>query len=193
MSGIKRQMKSVHTQVKKNKLAGSAICNYNSEDLVNEQIMRELQAAHEYRSLAYWAKYNNYFNCAKIFKHCENDEIEHGEKWCKYQDERRGKVIFGNLDKPISYDKITSIKQAFKYALDMELEMNKCLNNFHEISDGMNDYNLSNFIDNFISDQIADQRELEALITFCENNKDTDCDIDYKLAQFIKTVKHLVY
>ena len=172
----------------KNKIIKSAKCNYNVDNLVNKQIMRELQASHEYRSLAAWARHNSYFNSAKIFKEMQEDELKHSNKWTTYQDERRGEIEFEEISKPISFNKIKSLKHAYTIALDMELQMNEHLNNFHEISDEISDYNLSSFIDEFIADQITDQRELEAIICFC-NSGHNDYDIDYKLAKFLETVK----
>ena len=186
-----KRQRTTNTQssYKTTKCIGSARCNYDAEDLTNSQIMRELQAGHEYRSLVAWARYNNYFNCAKIFKEMQEDEMKHAEKWCNYQDERRGKPNIEELNSPISFDEIKGISHAFMIALEMEKTMNKCLNEFHEISDEMKDYHLSSFIDEFISDQITDQRELEAIVVFCNKFKNNEYDLDFKMARFLKTVK----
>eukprot|EP01134_Creolimax_fragrantissima_P004547 CFRG4547T1 len=145
-----------------------SICRQNfasaSENHINDQINVELTAAYHYLSAA------AYFNRDDValpgfrhfFKKSSEEEHEHAQSFIDYQNKRGGVVTFQAIEAPPAWN---GPLMAMEAALAMELRVNASLLNLHKTAEENNDAQMTDFIDDFLLEQVNAQKELADLIT----------------------------
>lgn len=102
--------------------------NYNKkiEEVVNIQIQAEQQAAQDYLNLAVTFLHlsKSYLGAGGFFIKMYKEELDHMEKLIRYQLLRGGLPTICGLDPPHK-NKNTTLLDAFKQSLKMEIEITK--------------------------------------------------------------------
>lgn len=143
--------------------------NYHSESEagVNKQINLELYASYTYQSMAW------YFNrddvalpgFHKYFKKQSEEEREHAEKLMKFQNQRGGRVVLQNIQKP-ERDEWDSGLAAMQAALALEKNVNQSLLDLHKLADSHGDAQFCDWIEsNYLTEQVEAIKELSDHIT----------------------------
>lgn len=110
------------------------MCNY--ENLINEQIKRELEASNFYYALhfKFLSQSNHRPNFAKLLKERTEEEKEHASVLAKFQVERGAAVKIMALDAP-GVDEVNTIEQAIDAMLAKEVSLTTHLANLKKIAD----------------------------------------------------------
>merc|ERR1711971_1327671 len=82
------------------------------------------------------------------------EEREHGMKLMAYQSKRGGRCVFQDIAKPVSME-WGSCLEAMEAALELEKMVNQSLLEITKAADAKADSHLSDFVDEFLEDQVA--------------------------------------
>jgi ferritin heavy chain len=104
-------------------------------------------------------------NFASYFKKCADEEFEHAQKFMKYQNQRGGTIVLSDIKKPKDDNKWGKGIDAIRSALDLERDVNDKLHKLHKVADSHNDYELADFVDEFLHEQVEAIRELTGHLT----------------------------
>jgi len=143
--------------------------NYHqdSEAGVNKQINMELYASYVYQSMAFYFDRDDVAmkGFSKFFKKSSDEEREHAEKLMKYQNQRGGRVVFQDIQKP-ERDEWGSGVDAMQAALALEKTVNQALLDLHAVADSHGDKQMCDFIEaNYLTEQVEAIKELSDYIT----------------------------
>ena len=133
-----------------------------SESMINDQINLELTAQHTYTALsAYFASdQHNWPGLAKFMKESANEEREHAEIFINYQNTRGGTVKIGTIS-PLDFDFTNTSESILTQALGFVLQMEqKVYESILAISEQSTDPALSDFLDDFLKEQLEAQYQL---------------------------------
>merc|ERR1711951_242332 len=151
------------------KMAVSKIRQNYHEDCeasINKQINMEFYASYVYLSMS------SYFNrddqalpgFAAHFAKESEEERDHGMKLMEYQTKRGGRCVFQDIAKPVSME-WGSCLEAMEAALELEKMVNQSLLDLHKAADDKGDSHLSDFLDEFLEDQVASIKTIGDNIT----------------------------
>merc|ERR1711971_1431864 len=142
--------------------------NYHEdcEALINKQINMEFYASYVYLSMS------NYFSrddqalpgFAAHFAKESEEEREHGMKLMAYQSKRGGRCVFQDIAKPVSME-WGSCLEAMEAALELEKMENQSLLEITKAADAKAASHLSDFVDEFLEDQVASIKSIGDTIT----------------------------
>lgn len=143
--------------------------NYSEEceKGVNDQINLELSAMYTYLSMsAYYDRADVALpNFAKYFKKCAYEELEHAQKFVKYQNKRGGLLVLKAVPKP-EMDEWGRGVEGMKAALALERKVFRALNDLRAKCDVNNDYEMADFLEaNFLHEQVEAIKELGGHVT----------------------------
>lgn len=143
--------------------------NYHqeSEDGVNKQINLELYAMYTYLSMSYYFERDDVAlnGFAKYFRKASKEELEHAEKFMKFQNDRGGRIILQNIKRPAK-DEWGCGLDAMQAAMELEKTVNQALLDLHKVADKHSDFMMSDFIEgNFLHEQVSAIKELGDHIT----------------------------
>jgi len=142
----------------------------DSEAEVNKQINMELYASYVYLSMSYYFDRDDVAlpGYSKWFKKCSDEEREHAQKLMKFQNERGGKIVLQDIQKPPK-DDWTSGLAALETALELEKAVNESLLHLHAVAGSHNDAHMCDFLETYyLNEQVDAIKELGDLITQCK-------------------------
>merc|ERR1712192_233623 len=132
--------------------------NYHEdcEALINKQINMEFYASYVYLSMSYYFSRDDQAlpGFAAHFAKESEEEREHGMKLMAYQSKRGGRCVFQDIAKPVSME-WGSCLEAMEAALELEKMVNQSLLEITKAADAKADSHLSDFVDEFLEDQVA--------------------------------------
>ena len=126
------------------------------EAAINKQINLELYASYCYLSMAYYFDRDDVAlpGFFKFFKKQSDEEREHAQKFMKYQNQRGGRIVLQNVNKP-SLDDWGSGIDAMQAALHLEKTVNQSLLDLHKLASTQGDAQFSDFLESqFLDEQI---------------------------------------
>jgi ferritin heavy chain len=143
--------------------------NYHAECEagVNKQINLELYASYVYQSMAYYFDRDDVAlkGFSKYFGKASSEEREHAEKLMKYQNQRGGRIVLQNIQKP-ERDEWGSGLEAMQAALALEKNVNQSLLDLHQVASNNNDPQFCDWIEsNYLTEQVEAIKELSDHIT----------------------------
>ncbi|KAI6649690.1 Ferretin [Oopsacas minuta] len=143
--------------------------NYHpvSEGAINKQINMELHAFYTYLSMAYHFDRHDVGlqGFHEFFKKRSGEELEHAQKFMKYQNTRGGTIVIQDIKKPIK-DSWGSCLEAMEGALNLERTVNDSLLKLHATASGNNDAHLCDFLESeYLDEQVEDIKKLGEHIT----------------------------
>jgi len=143
--------------------------NYHQEAEagVNKQINLELYASYVYQSMAFFFDRDDIAlpGFSKYFKKASGEEREHAEKLMKFQNQRGGRIVLQNIQKP-ERDEWGSGLEAMQAALALEKNVNQALLDLHKTADSHGDAQMMDFIEgNYLTEQVEAIKELSDHVT----------------------------
>ena len=143
--------------------------NYHpdSEAFINKQINLELYAFYTYLSLSYHFDRHDVGlqGFHEFFKKRSGEELEHAQKFMKYQNSRGGTVILQAINKP-NKDSWGSCLESMEISLQLERTVNDSLLKLHGVASSHNDAHLCDFLEsNYLDEQVQDIKNLGEHIT----------------------------
>merc|ERR1711994_918762 len=142
--------------------------NYHEdcEALINKQINMEFYASYVYLSMSsYFSREDQALpGFASHFAKEAEEEREHGMKLMAYQSKRGGRCVFQDIAKPVTME-WGSCLEAMEAALELERTVNESLLELTKCADAKGDSHLSDFIDEFLEDQVASIKSIGDTIT----------------------------
>jgi len=140
----------------------TAVC----EEGINKQINLELYASYVYMSMAYYFDRDdvalNGFH--KFFNKQSDEEREHAQKLMHYQNMRGGRVLLGDIKKPV-VDEWGTALNAIESALQLEKTVNQSLLDLHKLASEANDPNMCDFIENtYLQEQVESIKQLSGFV-----------------------------
>jgi ferritin heavy chain len=143
--------------------------NYHSdcEAGVNKQINMELYASYVYLSMAHYFERDDVAlsGFAKFFKKSSDEEREHAEKLMKFQNQRGGRIVLQDVQKPSVEEWGTGLN-AIQAALDLEKTVNQALLDLHKVANEHGDANMCDFLEtHYLTEQVEAIKELADHVT----------------------------
>jgi len=126
------------------------------EAAINKQINLELYASYCYLSMAYYFDRDDVAlpGFHKFFVKQSDEERGHAQIFMKYQNQRGGRIVLQNVNKP-SLDDWGSGIDAMQAALHLEKTVNQSLLDLHKLACSHNDAQFSDFLENhFLGEQV---------------------------------------
>jgi ferritin heavy chain len=143
--------------------------NYHTECEagVNKQINLEMYASYVYQSMAWYFDRDDVAlpGFHKYFKHAAEEEREHAEKLMKFQNQRGGRIVLQNIQKP-ERDEWGSGLEAMQAALALEKNVNQSLLDLHKLADTHDDGQFTDFLEGkYLTEQVEAIKQLSDYIT----------------------------
>jgi len=132
------------------------------EKLLNDQVKFEASASMQYLAMASWADEKGYNGVAEFFYSQSEEERVHMTKLVKFINERSGKVIVPQLEKPQS--DFNTLNQLFETFLNSEMFVTQQIN--HVIYECLEhkDYNVHNFMQWYVTEQLEEESLARTLL-----------------------------
>jgi len=134
---------------------------------VNKQINLELYASYVYLSMAYYFDRDDVAlpGFFKFFKKSSDEEREHAQKLMKFQNERGGRIVLQNIEKP-ALQEWGSCVDAMQTALQLERNVNQALLDLHKLSEVKGDAHMMDFLEtHYLTEQVEAIKELGGYVT----------------------------
>jgi len=134
---------------------------------INKQINMELYASYVYASMATYFDRDDVALSGfhKFFKKSSEDEREHAMKLMKYQNQRGGRVVLKDIQKPAK-DEWGSGLEAMQAALELEKAVNQSLLDLHAIAARHIDPQMTDFIEEeYLKEQVESIKQIGDYIT----------------------------
>jgi ferritin len=146
--------------------------NATIEKLLNDQVKFEANASMQYLAMASWADANGYNGVAEFFYLQSEEERVHMIKLVKFINERSGKVIVPEIDKP--QENYQALNELFETFLKSEMFVTEQIN--HVIYECLQhkEYNVHNFMQWYVTEQLEEEavaRTLLDKLTIIGNDK----------------------
>jgi len=139
----------------------------DSEAALNKQINIELHASYVYLSMAWYFDRDDVAlpGFQKFFKKQSDEERDHAEEIMKYQNQRGGRVVFVNVEKP-ERDEWGSPLEAIEAAFEMEKNVNQTLLDLHKIAASHEDAQMCDWLeDHFLKESSETLKTIGGYIT----------------------------
>lgn len=138
--------------------------NYHTdcEAGVNKQINLELYASYVYQSMAWYFDRDDVAlpGFHKYFAKASEEERGHAEKLMKYQNQRGGRIVLQNIQKPERDEWGTGL-DAMQVALSLEKNVNQSLLDLHKLADSKGDSQFCDWLEsNYLTEQVEAIKEL---------------------------------
>ncbi|XP_046328230.1 soma ferritin-like [Haliotis cracherodii] len=134
---------------------------------INRQINMELYASYVYQSMAFHFDRDDVAlkGFHKFFKKQSEEEREHAEKFMQFQNQRGGRIVLQNVQKP-ERDEWGSGLDAMQAAHALEKNVNQALIDLHGVADTHNDAHMADFIEEeFLKEQVESIKQISDYIT----------------------------
>ncbi len=136
-----------------------------TEEIANRlafQFHRELHAFYSYLGIAAWCDLNGFENLSKWFLHQANEEKEHAEKVFDYLLSRDSKINFVGI--PSSKSEFVKLAEAVRWALELEIQVEKDYQELAQLSLEKKDYTTHEFVMWFLKEQVEEIRTFKSLL-----------------------------
>jgi ferritin heavy chain len=156
----KQQLKMATAQVRQN-------YHRDCEAGINKQINMELYASYVYLAMSYHFDRDDValHGFSNFFKKQSHEEREHAEKLMKFQNQRGGRIVLANIQKP-SEEEWASGLAAMEAALQLEKTVNQALLDLHALAQQHGDSQMCDWLEaHYLTEQVEAIKELGNYIT----------------------------
>ncbi len=136
--------------------------NKTIEEALNKQINAELFSSYLYLSMASYFETINLTGFSKWMKLQAEEELTHAMKFFDYVNNRGGKVILDQIDKPET--EFSSPLNVFKKIYEHEQLVTEKINNLYKLSLDYSDYAFQSFLKWFIDEQVEEESSVSDII-----------------------------
>ncbi len=151
-------------------------------DIINEQINKEIYSEYYYYSMAAYFKNEGLDGFANYFMVQAEEEHFHAMKFFNYVYERGGQVIVEAIKKPPT--NFENAADVFKKALEHEQFVTASINNIMDIARDIKDYAAQSFLNWYIDEQVEEEDNMRTLldkVTIAANHPNAMFMLDEKL------------
>jgi len=125
------------------------------EKALNNQLKLEAQSSHIYLAMASWAENQGFPGIANFLYSHSDEERMHMMKLLRYINERGGKAIVPQLEKPVlTFDGITALFESLR---DHEIAVTISINDLVHECLGEKDYSTHNFMQWYVAEQLEEE------------------------------------
>ncbi len=132
------------------------------EEALNTQIRIEAESSQIYLSMACWAETKGFEGVAKYMFAHSDEEREHMLKMIKFVNERGGKAIISDLNKPPS--DFISPKKMFEDVLNHEIYVSESIDKLVSITFEEKDFATHNFLQWYVAEQIEEEATARTIL-----------------------------
>lgn len=136
--------------------------NKKVEDLCNRQVEREGYSSNLYLAMASWVETIGLSGVAGWLYAQSEEEREHMLKFIKYINERGGKAIIPEFQKPPV--EFNNIEEMFKDVLKHEQFITASIHEIVTLTMEEKDYSTYNFLQWFVSEQVEEEASATAIL-----------------------------
>jgi ferritin len=132
------------------------------EDVLNEQVRKELYSSNLYLSMATWAETNGFAGIAGWMYAQAEEERLHMLKFIKYINDRGGHAIIPEIEKPpVEHG---TVKEMFEAVYKHEQFISESINDIVAVSMEEKDFTTNNWLQWFVNEQIEEEASVSGLL-----------------------------
>jgi len=132
------------------------------EDILNVQVQKEGYSSNLYLAMASWAETKGLAGVADWFYAQADEERIHMLKLIKYINERGGKAVIPEMEKPpVDYG---TVQETFDKVLGHEQFVTASINEIVAVCNEEKDFTTHNWIQWFVTEQIEEEASVQAII-----------------------------
>lgn len=132
------------------------------EDILNLQIQKEGYSSNLYLAMATWTEQQGFNGVAEWLYAQADEEKEHMLRIIRYVNERGGKAIIPEFEKPPV--EFGNIKDMFDKVLAHEQYISKSINEIVGVTMEEKDYTTHNWLQWFVTEQIEEESSVQTII-----------------------------
>lgn len=125
------------------------------QNLLNDQIKYEANASMQYMAMASWADNAGFSGVANFFYAQSEEENTHMSKLVKFVNERGGKAIIPELEKPVA--EFDSLNALFETFLNNEMFVTEQIHKIIYVCLEKKNYNVHNFMQWYVTEQLEEE------------------------------------
>ncbi|MBU2018411.1 MAG: ferritin [Bacteroidetes bacterium] len=129
--------------------------NARVEKALNQQVVKESSSSQFYLAMASWSETKGLNGTAKFLYTHSDEERFHMLKLVKFINERGGKAIIPEVEKPpVEFE---NLEHVFELLLEHELDVTASINDLVDICLQEKDYSTHNFVQWYVSEQLEEE------------------------------------
>jgi bacterioferritin B len=150
-------------------------------EALNDQIGRELNAAHQYTAVAAYYDRETFPRLAKFFFDQAEEERGHAMKMVGYLRDTNSDLRLGEIASPRT--SFADHVEPIKLALDHEKKVTVSISALFEIARETNDYASESFMQWFVDEQVEEEATMDALLQVAERVREYPMMVEEFLAR----------
>ncbi|MDX9956401.1 MAG: ferritin [Anaerolineae bacterium] len=136
------------------------------QDIINEQIHRELYSAYLYQAMSAHFEFESWGGFAHWMHHQAEEEQEHAERFYKYMLDRGARVILKGIEQPPV--EFGSALEIFQAAYEHEQYITASINAIYELAVAEKDYPTQEMLQWFIKEQVEEEKHASENVAMLE-------------------------
>jgi ferritin len=150
-------------------------------EALNDQIGRELNAAHQYTAVAAYYDRETFPRLAKFFYEQAEEERGHAMKMVGYLRDTNSDLRLGEIAAPRT--SFGDHVEPIRLALEHEQKVTVSISNIFEIARETNDYASESFMQWFVDEQVEEEATMDALLQVAERVREYPMMVEEFLAR----------
>jgi ferritin len=150
-------------------------------EALNDQIGRELNAAHQYTAVAAYYDGETFPRLAKFFYEQAEEERGHAMKMVGYLRDTNSDLRLGEIKAPRA--SFADHVEPIRLALEHERKVTVSISNLFEIARETNDYASESFMQWFVDEQVEEEATMDALLQVAERVREYPMMVEEFLAR----------
>jgi bacterioferritin B len=150
-------------------------------EALNDQIGRELNAAHQYTAVAAYFDRETFPRLAKFFYDQADEERGHAMKMVNYLRDTGADLRLGEVAAPRT--SFSDHVEPIRLSLEHERKVTVSISGLFEIARETNDYASESFMQWFVDEQVEEEATMEALLQVAERVRDYPMMVEEFLAR----------
>ena len=136
------------------------------QDVLNQQINRELASAYVYLAMSAWADEQNLQGAASWLRLQWQEELLHATKLVDYIAQRGGRIrLFSIAEPPSQY---ADLLDCFRNVLRHEEEVTAAINDLYGLASSEKDYATQTLLDWYVNEQVEEENAPSEIISMLE-------------------------
>ena len=150
-------------------------------EALNDQIGRELNAAHQYTAVAAYYDRETFPRLAKFFFEQADEERGHAMKMVEYLRDTNSDLRLGEIAAPRT--SFADHVEPIRLALEHEKKVTVSISGLFEIARETNDYASESFMQWFVDEQVEEEATMDALLQVAERVREYPMMVEEFLAR----------
>ncbi len=150
-------------------------------DELNDQIGRELNAAHQYTAVAAWYDRETFPRLARFFFKQADEEREHAMKMVGYLRDTNSPLRLGEIKAP--RDSFSDHVEPIALALENEKKVTVAIAKLYDIARDTNDFASESFMQWFVDEQVEEEATMDSILQVAERVREYPMMLEEFLAR----------